>query len=230
MGAKQSKSKHRAKALSMSSFLTPISQSYALASLQTSPQNRRKQLLDSFNLMKSAVTSSNEKISCTIKHDQSTNTFSVTLRSPINIALVKYWGKAHEQLIIPTNNSLSLTINKAQLCSTTTVTLSDSDVDQINLQLNGKVQSQISDRILRVINQIKKRASETLSQNANQTIAVKSDSDVSNVPLQTLLGKKCITITSVNNFATAAGLASSASGLACLARCMSAIYGLEEIF
>ena len=38
--------------------------------------------------------------------------FSVTMRSPINIALVKYWGKAHEKLIIPSNNSLSLTINK----------------------------------------------------------------------------------------------------------------------
>ena len=39
-----------------------------------------------------------------------------------------------------------------------------------------------------------------------------------------------IKIDSVNNFATAAGLASSASGLACLARCMTAIYGLEETF
>ena len=34
----------------------------------------------------------------------------------------------------------------------------------------------------------------------------------------------------MNNFATAAGLASSASGLACLARCLAAAYGLEEGF
>ena len=42
--------------------------------------------------------------------------------------------------------------------------------------------------------------------------------------------KTHIKIESVNNFATAAGLASSASGLACLARCLAAIYGLEETF
>lgn len=34
----------------------------------------------------------------------------------------------------------------------------------------------------------------------------------------------------MNNFATAAGLASSASGLACLARSLAAVYGLEESF
>ena len=35
---------------------------------------------------------------------------------------------------------------------------------------------------------------------------------------------------SVNNFATAAGLASSASGLACLARSLAAVYGLSESY
>jgi|688.fasta_scaffold679105_1 mevalonate pyrophosphate decarboxylase len=32
--------------------------------------------------------------------------------SPINIALVKYWGKIDEELILPANNSMSITINK----------------------------------------------------------------------------------------------------------------------
>ena len=45
-------------------------------------------------------------------HDFEMDEYFVKLKSPINIALVKYWGKAHEQLIIPTNSSLSLTINK----------------------------------------------------------------------------------------------------------------------
>ncbi len=38
--------------------------------------------------------------------------------------------------------------------------------------------------------------------------------------------KTNIRVESINNFATAAGLASSASGLACLARCLAAVYGL----
>ncbi len=47
-----------------------------------------------------------------VHYDDDLDEYSMTMRSPINIALVKYWGKADEQLIIPTNNSLSLTINK----------------------------------------------------------------------------------------------------------------------
>ena len=35
----------------------------------------------------------------------------VTARAHTNIALVKYWGKADEELIIPQNNSLSLTLD-----------------------------------------------------------------------------------------------------------------------
>lgn len=36
----------------------------------------------------------------------------VKARAHTNIALVKYWGKANEQIIIPQNSSLSLTLNK----------------------------------------------------------------------------------------------------------------------
>jgi diphosphomevalonate decarboxylase len=49
--------------------------------------------------------------------------YTVEAISPINIALVKYWGKVDEQLIIPTNNSLSITVDKKDLCSRTRVTL-----------------------------------------------------------------------------------------------------------
>ena len=37
-------------------------------------------------------------------------------------------------------------------------------------------------------------------------------------------------ITSENNFATASGLASSSSGLSCLAFALAQLYGLEQIF
>ena len=76
------------------------------------------------------------------------------MRSPINIALVKYWGKAHEKLIIPTNNSLSLTINKEQLCSETTVSLTD-DFEGVELSLNGKKEGSITERISSMIEEVK---------------------------------------------------------------------------
>jgi mevalonate pyrophosphate decarboxylase len=37
-------------------------------------------------------------------------------------------------------------------------------------------------------------------------------------------------VTSENNFATASGLASSSSGLSCLAFALAQLYGLEEMF
>jgi mevalonate pyrophosphate decarboxylase len=36
----------------------------------------------------------------------------VTCISPINIALVKYWGKTDQDLIIPANDSFSMTVSK----------------------------------------------------------------------------------------------------------------------
>ena len=51
--------------------------------------------------------------------------------SPINIALVKYWGKVHEKLIIPANSSLSITVNKHDLCSKTKITLFKSEAPVI---------------------------------------------------------------------------------------------------
>uniref|UniRef100_A0A8R1DN98 Diphosphomevalonate decarboxylase n=1 Tax=Caenorhabditis japonica TaxID=281687 RepID=A0A8R1DN98_CAEJA len=40
------------------------------------------------------------------------STLEATVRVPMNIALVKYWGKRDEQLIIPLNDSISLTVDR----------------------------------------------------------------------------------------------------------------------
>ena len=46
-----------------------------------------------------------------IKYNAEDETLEVMATSPINIALVKYWGKVDEDLIIPVNSSLSITVD-----------------------------------------------------------------------------------------------------------------------
>ena len=50
--------------------------------------------------------------------------FWIKAISPINIALVKYWGKVDSSYIIPANSALSITIDTDAMCSTTTISIS----------------------------------------------------------------------------------------------------------
>ena len=52
----------------------------------------------------------------------------VTVTAPVNIAVIKYWGKRDVQAVLPCNSSLSVTLN--DLVSTTTASYSDIDSDQ----------------------------------------------------------------------------------------------------
>ncbi|XP_042294280.1 diphosphomevalonate decarboxylase isoform X3 [Sceloporus undulatus] len=61
----------------------------------------------------------------------------VTCTAPVNIAVVKYWGKRDEQLILPINSSLSVTLHQDQLKTTTTAAISR-DFTEDRLWLNGK--------------------------------------------------------------------------------------------
>ena len=61
----------------------------------------------------------------------------VTARAHTNIALVKYWGKADEELIIPQNNSLSLTLD--HFYTDTTVQF-DPTLTADQFTLNGQAQ------------------------------------------------------------------------------------------
>ena len=86
-----------------------------------------------------------------LKYSESEDFYYVEARSPINIALVKYWGKAHSTLIIPTNDSLSITLNKETLCSTTIIRLLPSCTGKIELILNGEVEPKIGQRIIDLV-------------------------------------------------------------------------------
>ena len=63
----------------------------------------------------------------------------VTAQTPTNIAVIKYWGKRDETLILPVNDSISVTLDPAHLCTITTVAVSPS-FDQDRMWLNGKVE------------------------------------------------------------------------------------------
>lgn len=60
----------------------------------------------------------------------------ITARAHTNIALVKYWGKENEELIIPANSSLSLTLDEFY---TDTSVLFDESLSSDEVTLNGKV-------------------------------------------------------------------------------------------
>lgn len=118
-------------------------------------------------------------------------------RAHTNIALVKYWGKKDQKLIIPQTDSLSLTLDK--FFTDTTVEF-DNSLDQDQLFIDGQqVAPNKLGKVTRVLDQVR-----LLSQ-------------------QPCFAK----VKSHNNVPMAAGLASSASAFAALALAASTAAGLK---
>jgi diphosphomevalonate decarboxylase len=115
----------------------------------------------------------------------------VKVVSPINIALIKYWGKHDQQTVLPTTTSLSLT-----LTDLTTTTLIE-EGDDLFL-LNGKP---LTEKEMFHLEKILH-----------------------------FFPKEPRKISSINHFPTAAGLASSASGMAALTVALDAFYGTNYEF
>ena len=145
------------------------------------------------------------------------NVLSITAVSPINIALIKYWGKCDETNIIPINSSLSLTLSTDDLCSTTTVSLGGS-FEKNELVLNG-VSEGFSKRIEGMLafltSSIPEEGAKAWDKAKGEEIIISKEE----------LLKMKLYIESTNNFPTASGVASSSSGLSCLALCLNKIYG-----
>jgi diphosphomevalonate decarboxylase len=123
----------------------------------------------------------------------------ITVRAPTNIALIKYWGKRDPVLNLPLNSSLSLSVNISQFFTETQVSFSDDG--SYSMTLNNK-DSAITKRINSVITAVKAVAGPELENR----------------------GVKIVTF---NNFPTAAGMASSASGLAALTFALSKLFRLS---
>lgn len=129
----------------------------------------------------------------------------MTARAPVNIAVIKYWGKKDKKLKLPINDSISATLNLDDMCTTTTVHISP-NFNQDKLFLNGKEQEiQLDSPVKIMLDDI--RSLSTLDRK--------------------VLEQKAL-ITSINNFPTAAGLASSAAGYACLAYALGSAYGIFD--
>ncbi|MFA1821115.1 diphosphomevalonate decarboxylase [Virgibacillus oceani] len=110
-----------------------------------------------------------------------------TAKAHTNIALIKYWGKRNDSIILPTNNSLSLTLDG--FYTTTTVRFNE-DFTKDDFILDGeKVTGVQYDRVSGFLDLIRDLAEK----------------------------KVYASVESVNEVPTAAGFASSASGFAALA-------------
>lgn len=121
-----------------------------------------------------------------------------------NIALIKYWGKRDEFFMLPTKSSISVSLDALK----TTTEVRFTDVDTI--RLNGAFASDESKvKILRFLHIFRKKFA-----------TYKSLQDV-------FLQDSFFQINSVNNFPTAAGLASSASGFAALAKGLNKLCSLN---
>ncbi|PSR98030.1 Diphosphomevalonate decarboxylase [Actinidia chinensis var. chinensis] len=139
----------------------------------------------------------------------------VTAQTPTNIAVIKYWGKRDESLILPINDSISVTLDPEHLCTTTTVAVSPS-FDQDRMWLNGKEISLSGGRYQRCLREIRSRASDVEDEKKGIKITKK---DWENLHVH---------IASYNNFPTAAGLASSAAGFACLVFSLAKLMNVKE--
>lgn len=119
------------------------------------------------------------------------------VRAHTNIALIKYWGKKNEELIIPMNNSLSLTLDAFY---TETKVIFDEKLKADELYLDDMLQDFTTLKKVKTVLDL-----------------VREKSGV----------REKARVISYNHVPTAAGLASSASGLAALAGAASLAAGLD---
>lgn len=122
----------------------------------------------------------------------------VQCSAPVNIALIKYWGKRDEELILPLNSSLSITLDQKDLCTKNQV-YTDSTISEDTLSINGLNYPLDTPRYVSCLKKLRE-----LSDRQDR-----------------------VCIQSTNNFPTAAGLASSAAGFACLVFSLSQLLQLD---
>ncbi|KAF2740644.1 diphosphomevalonate decarboxylase [Polyplosphaeria fusca] len=141
-----------------------------------------------------------------------TKIYRASTTAPVNIAVIKYWGKRDPKLNLPTNSSLSVTLAQSDLRTHTTASCSSSYPSSDSLLLNGQDQDVSGARTQACFRELRSLRKQLEDQDS-------SLSKIADLPLK---------IVSENNFPTAAGLASSAAGFAALVRAIANLYELKQ--
>ncbi|CZT06308.1 probable MVD1-mevalonate pyrophosphate decarboxylase [Rhynchosporium agropyri] len=136
--------------------------------------------------------------------------YQASTTAPVNIAVVKYWGKRDPKLNLPTNSSVSVTLSQADLRTHTTAACSSTFGSEDSLLLNSSPQDVSGARTQACFRELR-------SLRSALEVSDSSLPKISSLPLR---------IVSENNFPTAAGLASSAAGFAALVRAIANLYEL----
>ncbi|RMZ88346.1 hypothetical protein DV736_g4418, partial [Chaetothyriales sp. CBS 134916] len=145
--------------------------------------------------------------------DDGARVYRASTTAPVNIAVIKYWGKRDTKLNLPTNSSLSVTLSQKTLRTLTTAATSAAFTGTDSLLLNGQAED------------IEANArTQACLRHLRQLRAVAEAADPSLPPLS----RWPLRIVSHNNFPTAAGLASSAAGFAALVRAIADLYELDQ--
>ena len=137
-------------------------------------------------------------------------------KGPINIALIKYWGKEDEDLITPLNNSISLTLDMNTFYTETKIT-----IQQIEENINNEIKENIitltiNGKPFNVTNRIKNVFKKFFS------LDIPICKELSSLLLD-------IKIESMNTFPIASGCASSASSMAALVLAITSALNLQNI-
>lgn len=130
----------------------------------------------------------------------------VTAKTSVNIAIVKYWGKSPEgeTLILPINDSMSGTLDSRDLCTITTAAVDESFTHD-QMWLNGEqVDIETNKRLVLCLKELRAKC---------------QDKSLASLKIR---------IASVNDFPTAAGLASSAAGYAALIYALGHLFGITD--
>jgi diphosphomevalonate decarboxylase len=147
--------------------------------------------------------------------------FVETCTAPTNIAVIKYWGKDEGRgLNTPINSSASVTLEQDDLCAMTSIAAS-SDFAADRLWLNDKEESMVGDgthakRLRKCLLEMRALARD------------RTDASGKVVCKAAELASYKVHVVSRNTFPTAAGLASSAAGYACLVYTLAKLYNVKE--